>query len=97
LLQGAEAGRVGVIIEPAGAADLAPLLADLYGISEREREIAQLVGNGASTAMIAEQLHLSPWTVQDHLKSIFQKLGITSRGELVKRLFVHPALPRLTD
>jgi DNA-binding CsgD family transcriptional regulator len=97
LLRGDEPGRVGVILGPAGAADLAPLLADLYGISEREREVAQLVGDGASTAAIAEQLHLSPWTVQDHLKSLFEKLGVSSRGELVTRLFLHPAPPRLTD
>jgi DNA-binding CsgD family transcriptional regulator len=45
------------------------------------------VGRGLSTTEIADQLHLSAYTVQDHLKSIFDKSGTSSRGELVSRLF----------
>ena len=41
---------------------------------------------GADTAAIGAGLFLSPWTVQDHLKSIFAKVAVRSRGELVARL-----------
>jgi DNA-binding CsgD family transcriptional regulator len=98
LLRGGEEGegRVAVIVEPTRGEELAPLRADLYGLTERERAIAQAVADGLPTAAIAERLNLSPWTVQDHLKSIFEKVGVTSRGELVTRVFLAPSIPTLS-
>lgn len=75
-----------VIVEPAKPADLAPLKLEAHGLTEREREICQLVLEGRSTAQIADELHLSPLTVQDYLKSIFDKTGFRSRRDLVGRL-----------
>jgi DNA-binding CsgD family transcriptional regulator len=100
LLQGSLLGdgpdaRSVVILEPAGAPELAPLVADAYGLTERERAVTQLVAQGLGTGAIAERLHLSPWTVQDHLKSIFEKTGTGTRGELVARLFFEHYAPRL--
>lgn len=40
---------------------------------------------GESTATIAAALHLSPWTVQDHLKAIFDKTDVRSRRPFVAR------------
>ncbi|MFJ5556158.1 response regulator transcription factor [Streptomyces sp. NPDC093250] len=40
-----------------------------------------------STSGISQELHLSPHTVRDHIKAIFGKLGVSSRGELVGQLF----------
>jgi DNA-binding CsgD family transcriptional regulator len=87
--------RVAVLLETARASELAPLIADAYGFTERERQITELVAQGFSTNEIAGRLHLSAYTVQDHLKTIFDKSGSGSRGELVARLFFDHYAPRL--
>jgi DNA-binding CsgD family transcriptional regulator len=86
-----------VTIEPAGPHELAPLMADAYGLTDRERAVTELVAQGLSTAAIARRLHLSPWTVQDHLKAAFEKVGTASRGEIVARLFFARRTPTLTE
>ena len=73
------------------------MIADAYGLTERERAITALVAQGLSTDEIAGRLHLSPWTVQDHLKAIFEKVGVGTRGELVARVFFEHYAPRLTS
>jgi DNA-binding NarL/FixJ family response regulator len=52
---------------------------------------------GLTTNEISSQLHLSAYTVQDHLKTIFDKSGTGSRGELVSRLFFDHHVARLTS
>lgn len=52
-------------------------------LSEREMEILKLAARGISNKDIAEQLTLSPRTVQVHLGNIFNKLGVASRTEAV--------------
>ena len=73
---------------------LAPLVALAYGLSERERQITRLCMKGHSTNEIAHVLGVSPYTVQDHLKSIFGKTGARSRGELVGQIFLEHYVPR---
>ena len=87
--------HVAVMIEPARPHELAPLVADAYGLTEREREVTQLVARGLPTDAIAARLHLSSWTVQDHLKAIFEKVGVAARGELVARMFFRQRAPQL--
>ncbi len=84
-----------VTLEPARPRDLAPLIADAYGLTPRERAVTQLVAEGLPTSAIARRLYLSAWTVQDHLKVIFEKVGVTTRGELVARVFLDDRPPQL--
>jgi DNA-binding CsgD family transcriptional regulator len=87
--------QVAVMIEPARPHELAPLVADAYRLTEREREVTRLVARGLPTEAIAARLYLSPWTVQDHLKAIFEKVGVATRGELVARVFFGEQAPQL--
>jgi DNA-binding CsgD family transcriptional regulator len=75
-----------VFIQPVSGDQLVGLLLVAYGLSPREREVCHEVMAGRSTADIAGQLFISANTVQDHLKSIFAKVAVRSRGELVARL-----------
>ena len=76
-------GDIAVIIEPAHPHDVAPLLLSAQGLTPRERDVALRVLRGASTRTIAAELHLSAYTVKDHVKSIFDKTGVRSRRDLV--------------
>lgn len=80
-------GSVAVMIEPARAADLTPILLESYGLTEREIEIVTHLARGLATKEIATELSISPHTVRDHVKAIFAKTGFTTRGELVARVF----------
>lgn len=83
-------GRVGdtaLVIEPARGAEIAPLIVTVYELSAREQEIVQLIARGHSTQEIVNTLFLSPHTVRDHIKAIFDKVGVSSRGELVAKVF----------
>jgi DNA-binding CsgD family transcriptional regulator len=91
------AHRVAVIVEPAHPARIAPLLMSAYGLTEREQEVTRLVLQGDSTSEIAERLVVSAHTVQQHLKSVFDKTGVRSRRDLVGKVFFAHYEPRLRD
>jgi DNA-binding NarL/FixJ family response regulator len=51
-------------------------------LSAREKQIVDLLANGARVVTIARQLQLSPHTVRNHLKSVFRKLNLHGQHEL---------------
>jgi DNA-binding CsgD family transcriptional regulator len=87
LRQAERFGTTVVVIEPATPAEIAPIIIDAFALSDREQQITRLIARGAATADIARELYLSPHTVRDHIKEIFQKVEVSSRGELVAKLF----------
>jgi DNA-binding CsgD family transcriptional regulator len=87
-LSGEPEGRTAVIIHPATPLDVAPVIAMSYGLTDRESQVAMACVQGQATKEIARALALSPYTVQDHLKSIFDKTGVHTRGELVGQIFL---------
>lgn len=93
-LSGGGNGRTAVIIQPATPSEVVPLVVLAYGLSEREREVTWLCMQGQSTKQIARALHVSAYTVQDHLKSIFAKTGARTRGELIGQVFLEHYIPR---
>jgi LuxR family maltose regulon positive regulatory protein len=68
---------------PAGAATDAPVIVE--PLSEREREVLEHVSAMESTAEIAAEMYISVNTVKTHLKSINRKLGVSHRGQAVRR------------
>ena len=79
-------GPIAVVVERAQAQATAPLLLSAHGLTVRESDVARLVLRGLSTTAIADTLHISANTVQDHLKAIFEmrasraRCGISSRA-----------------
>jgi DNA-binding CsgD family transcriptional regulator len=91
------ARRAAVIIEPAHPARISPLLMSAYGLTDREQDVTRLVLRGDSTAQIARELCVSAHTVQQHLKSVFEKTDVRSRRELVGKVFFAHYEPRVRD
>ncbi len=79
--------HLAVLFGPAKPADMLPLIAEAYGLSVREKQILDHIVRGASTKELARTLHITTYTVQDHLKSIFVKTGVSSRRDLIWQLF----------
>jgi DNA-binding NarL/FixJ family response regulator len=59
------------------------------GLTSRELEILRLVAQGLTDAQVAERLVVSPRTVNSHLRSIYSKLGVTSRSAATRYAFEH--------
>lgn len=93
-LAGRARGQTAVIIQSAASDEVAPLVALAYGLTGREVHVTRLCLQGCSTEQMAQALQVSPYTVQDHLKSIFDKTGARSRGELVGQVFLEHFVSR---
>jgi hypothetical protein len=92
---------VAVVIEPATAAEIAPIIVAAHDLTEREQQITGLIARGAGTAEIAGEPFLSVHTVRDHVKAIFAKVGVqpgrAGRQALRRPLPAHPPPARRPD
>jgi DNA-binding NarL/FixJ family response regulator len=88
-------GRVAVVLEQATGARSATVRLEAFGATVREREVATLLARGLSRAEMAETLVVSPHTVEDHVKNLYDKVGVASRQELVARVFLDEYLPEV--
>ncbi|MFL6062191.1 MAG: ATP-binding protein [Marmoricola sp.] len=64
----------------------APEVTTGHALTRREREVAELVADGASNRAIAEQLVLSVRTVETHVENLLRKLGVPARGDVARAL-----------
>lgn len=99
LLKGAEPEEIerAVRTVAGGAAVLAPRVAEQVlrqaaptasaeafpGLTGREREVLQLIAQGASNTVIAQRLGIAAKTVGNHISAVFLKLGVATRAEAI--------------
>jgi DNA-binding CsgD family transcriptional regulator len=96
-LSGPEPRQVAVVIEPASRPELEPVIVAAYQLTPRESETLKLLLQGLPRKIIANRLGVTGHTVNDHVKSIFGKTGVSSRGELLAAVFrdhYQPPRPR---
>ena len=91
------ADQIAIIIEQATPNDVAPYVLRAYVLTAREQEVATLVLKGLSTEDISVRLCISTLTVQQHLKAIFEKVGVRSRRELVARIYARSFWPAMAS
>jgi LuxR family maltose regulon positive regulatory protein len=72
-------------LQLASAPATAPVLAADLELSERELTLLRLLASDLSQREIGSELFISLNTVKGHVKSIFRKLGVTSRADAVAR------------
>jgi DNA-binding CsgD family transcriptional regulator len=79
-------GPIALTVAPAASTERSSLFLAAHGLTPAQRRVADLVLQGRTTAQIVVDLRISAHTVQDHLKVVFDKVGVRSRRELVSAL-----------
>ena len=84
-LEGRNEGAIAVTLRDATAGEAFDRLCRIYALTRRERQVVAALVAGLDTRAVTERLFISRHTVQDHLKSVFAKIDVHSRRELVAR------------
>jgi DNA-binding CsgD family transcriptional regulator len=84
-LEGEDDGKIAIVLRPATPAETFALLCRAYALTRREREVVAGLIAGHDTRALTGSLTISRHTVQDHLKSIFDKVNVRSRRQLLAR------------
>lgn len=69
---------------PAGSVTVPPGLVSLYALTDREADVLALLVGGYSVKLAAEELGVSPNTVRTHVRSLYNKMDIHNRDDLVR-------------
>lgn len=85
--------QIAVVLEASPPVEVWPLVTAAHQLSPRESDVTLLVARGLSTSEIGRSLRISEHTVQDHLKAVFDKFGVHSRGQLLAAVFGGHYLP----
>jgi DNA-binding CsgD family transcriptional regulator len=88
---------VGIVVQPSRPAEIAQIVGAAHGLTPRETDVVLQIAAGRTNQEIARSLELSPYTVGDHLKSVYSKLGVATRGELTSKLFQDYYLHRVSE
>ncbi len=75
--------------KPLSSAATKPLPHILEGLTAREVEVLRLLAQGLTDVQIAEQLVISPRTVNNHLTSIYSKIHVSSRSAATRYAMEH--------
>lgn len=79
--------QIAILLNEASPKEMLAFLLTAYQLTPREKEVVVEMMRGIPTKVIAYNLGISSYTVQDHLKLIFQKVGVGDRNELVWKIF----------
>ena len=74
---------------------MAPLIVAAYDLTRASGRSPPSSWAGRSTEQVAAELCIAPLTVQQHLKAVFDKVGVRSRRELVAHIFARHYTPRM--
>jgi DNA-binding CsgD family transcriptional regulator len=85
-LGGPGKGRI-ILFEPLSPQESLPLRLSSWGLTDRQREIVLYLIRGASNREIADHLSLTEQTVKDHLKAVYDKVGVRNRAQLTARVY----------
>lgn len=87
-------GDVAVVLTPVRA-PVIPDLPESWALTRQEREVVKLVLRGASNREIAEALSIGEHTVESHLRNVYSRLELGSRGQLLARYFQETFYPEI--